>query len=218
MSFPDTPRPFDPRGGSGAFPPPVDPPQRHLRDGRPPEPPTPAAAEGLRTMLDQAEQHVELLRGTAAELKAVLPTRLEAAVSRALAGSEGAALARRVEDLTELSARTAETLRGVAADVLAERLGRAEDLELLVDLVSSGARATRADVARLEREVAVLSDTVARLTALVETVSPTLETISSKLDRPLSVTVEPRPPESRTADVVAPPPGGFVPPSGGDAY
>jgi hypothetical protein len=52
----------------------------------------------LRTLLQRAETNVDELRGTARELAAILPTRVEAAVARALGEDEGG-IGRRLGDV-----------------------------------------------------------------------------------------------------------------------
>ncbi|HYW29289.1 MAG TPA: hypothetical protein VE824_05745, partial [Gaiellales bacterium] len=61
-------------------------------------------------------------------------------------------------------------------DLLAERLGRVEDLELVVDLISTGMAALRQDVATVS--------------AMVEQVRSGVDGVVDKLDQPLQVTVE----------------------------
>jgi hypothetical protein len=153
---------------------------------------TTSLSDELRAVLIRTEDGVDLLRGTAAELKAVLPTRVEAAVSRALASREAAATGTSV-DLGETCRQIAGAVDGIGRDVLAERLSRAEDLEVLVDLVRAATAEVKADVERVERQVADLAATVATLAGTVRDLAPTLAAVSTKLDRPLAVTVEARP-------------------------
>ena len=63
--------------------------QRNLGAGEP-------AGPDLRTLLARSERHVDELRRTASELAAILPTRVEAAVARALGEDEGG-LGRRLD-------------------------------------------------------------------------------------------------------------------------
>ena len=167
-------------------------------------------SDELRAVLAQTEDRVDLLRGTAAELKAVLPTRIEAAVSRALASNPGVPATRRLAELGETCERIAGAVDAMGQDLLAERLGRAEDLEVTVDLVSAATAAVRADVQSVERQLADLSAIVAGLAVTVRSLTPALATVSAKLDRPLAVTVEARP-AAEGAPVVPPPAGGFFP-------
>lgn len=129
----------------------------------------------LRTILSRAETHVDELRSTAATLEETLPARVERAVERALAGQPSGD-PRSHEELRELMRGLARQIEQVNRDLLAERLGRVEDLELVVDLISTGMAALRQDVATL--------------TAHVEQVGGGVDEIAVKLDQPLHVTVE----------------------------
>jgi hypothetical protein len=93
------------------------------------------------------------------ELSAVLPTRVEAAIGRALAES-GPGLGRRLDDLQAETTEIADAVARVEQDILAERLGRVEDMELMIELVRGGIGAIRGDIAQLNERVAGL---VARL-------------------------------------------------------
>jgi len=77
----------------------------------------------------------------------------------------------------------------VNLDLLAERLGRVEDLELVVDLISTGMAALRQDIATLA--------------AMVEQVGGGVDGVIEKLDQPLQVTVE-RPHRSGVRDLFQP--------------
>jgi hypothetical protein len=144
------------------------------------------ATPDLRTILARAETHVDELRSTAASLQESLPARVEEAVERAMSGhSDG----RRAEELRELLRGVSRQVDQVNRDLLAERLGRIEDLELVVDLISTGMAALRQDVATL--------------TALVEHVGGGVDGVIDKLDQPLQVTVE-RPKRSGVRDLFAP--------------
>jgi hypothetical protein len=144
------------------------------------------ATPDLRTILARAETHVDELRSTAVSLQESLPGRVEEAVERAMSGhSDG----RRAEELRELLRGVSRQVDQVNRDLLAERLGRIEDLELVVDLISTGMAALRQDVATL--------------TALVEHVGGGVDGVIDKLDQPLQVTVE-RPKRSGVRDLFAP--------------
>jgi chromosome segregation ATPase len=140
----------------------------------------------LRTILARAETHVDELRSTAASLEESLPARVEQAVERAMSThSDG----RRADELRELLRGLSRQVDQVNRDLLAERLGRIEDLELVVDLISTGMAALRQDVATLA--------------ALVERVDSGVDGVIDKLDQPLQVTVE-RPKRSGVRDLFAP--------------
>jgi hypothetical protein len=68
----------------------------------------------------------------------------------------------------EVRASSAAVAR-IEQDLLAERVGRIEDLELIIDLLAKGLDAVRTDVGRLAER---------------------LEGIAARLDEPLQVTVE----------------------------
>jgi len=120
----------------------------------------------IRALLLRAESHLDELRGTAEVLAGVLPTRVEAAVARAL--GEGG-LDRRLEGMREEVRASSAAVARIEQDLLAERVGRIEDLELIIDLLAKGLDAVRTDVGRLAER---------------------LEGIAARLDEPLQVTVE----------------------------
>ena len=147
---------------------------------------TPAAMPDLRTILARAEANVGELRQTAAALEQSLPEAVERAVERAM---DERATPRRLAELRELVRSLAGQMEQVNRDLLAERLGRIEDLELLVDLISTG-------MASLRQDVADVSGTIARMTSSVNGVA-------ARLDQPLQVTVE-RPRQSGVRDLFRP--------------
>jgi methyl-accepting chemotaxis protein len=93
---------------------------------------------------------------------------------------------RRLSELRELVRALAGQMEQVNRDLLAERLGRIEDLELLVDLISSGMAALRQDVADVSSSVSRMSSSVTG--------------VAARLDQPLQVTVE-RPRQSGVRDL-----------------
>jgi len=93
------------------------------------------AMPDLRTILARAETHVDELRTTAASLEESLPAKVERAVERAMSEHSDA---RRADELRELLRGLSRQVEQVNLDLLAERLGRVEDLELVVDLISTG--------------------------------------------------------------------------------
>ena len=149
------------RGGEGS-----DAPGDQPADARPTMP-------DLRTILARAETHVDELRSTAAALEESLPARVERAVERALSAHPDT---RQAEELRELLRGLSRQVEQVNRDLLAERLGRVEDLELVVDLISTGMAALRQDVATV--------------TAMVDQVRGGVDGVVDKLDQPLQVTVE----------------------------
>jgi hypothetical protein len=144
--------------------------------GTPPSPPAPTpalappppATPDLRTLLVRAEAHVGELRNSAQDLAALLPTRVEAAVTRAL-GEDVGGLGHRLDEVRNEVFETAGAIDRIERDLLAERLGRIEDLEVIVDLLTGSITAIRADIARLAGQI---------------------DEIGAKLDAPLQVRVE----------------------------
>jgi hypothetical protein len=128
--------------------------QRNLGSSEP-------AGPDLRTLLARSERHVDELRRSASELAAILPTRVEAAVARALGEDEGG-LGRRLDSVLDQSAHLTAAVERVENDLLAERMARVEDLEVLVDLVSGGLSALRADLRAVRTELAGLQAVVGR--------------------------------------------------------
>lgn len=119
------------------------------------------AGPDLRTLLARSERHVDELRRSASELAAILPTRVEAAVARALGEDEGG-LGRRLDTVVDQSGQLTAAVERVERDLLAERMARVEDLEVLVDLVSGGLTALRADLRSVRRELAELQAVVSQ--------------------------------------------------------
>lgn len=144
------------------------------------------AMPDLRTILARAETHVDELRTTAAALEENLPAKVERAVERAMSEHSDA---RRADELRELLRGLSRQVEQVNLDLLAERLGRVEDLELVVDLISTGMAALRQDVATLA--------------AMVDQVGGGVDGVIEKLDQPLQVTVE-RPHRSGVRDLFQP--------------
>ena len=144
------------------------------------------AMPDLRTILARAETHVDELRTTAAALEENLPAKVERAVERAMSEHSDA---RRADELRELLRGLSRQVEQVNLDLLAERLGRVEDLELVVDLISTGMAALRQDVATLA--------------AMVEQLGGGVDGVIEKLDQPLQVTVE-RPQRSGVRDLFQP--------------
>ena len=140
-------------------------------DAHPADTPPPPA--DLRTILARAEAHVDELRSTAASLTETLPAQVEAAIERAL---DDHSTGRRLAELRSLLRGLAGQVEQVNRDLLAERLGRIEDLELLVDLVSTGVSAVRQDVANLAADVGRVAGGV--------------DDVHTRLDQPVQVTVE----------------------------
>jgi hypothetical protein len=140
-----------------------------------PSPPPFDARRGvdLQTLLAREESLIDDLRSTAASLEHSLPERVERVLRRAL---DERSTTRGIDDLRELVLSLSRQIEQLNRDLLAERLGRIEDLELTLDLFTTGISSIRGDVA-----------TVA---ASVNRVGGGVEDIAAKLDQPLQVTVE----------------------------
>lgn len=140
-------------------------------------------------LLPARDAGMESVRDSVADLAAVLPTRIEAAVARALESADGAPLPRQIGELQR-------AVQAVARDLHAERLGRVGDLEVLVDLIASAAEAQDKRVAALEAQVAAM-------TTALEALTPVVEHVSEKLDRRVRISVQTEPgaqPFGRPAD------------------
>jgi hypothetical protein len=119
------------------------------------------AGPDLRTLLARSERHVDELRRSASELAAILPTRVEAAVARALGEDEGG-LGRRLDQVVEQTSSLAGGVERIESDLLAERMARVEDLEVLVGLISGGLTALRTELRAVRRELAEVQAVVGR--------------------------------------------------------
>jgi hypothetical protein len=117
--------------------------------------PSEPAGPDLRTLLARSERHVDELRRSASDLAALLPTRVEAAVARALGEDEGG-LGRRIDHVVDQAGHLSAAVERVESDLLAERMARVEDLEVLVGLVSGGLTSLRADLRAVRQELADL--------------------------------------------------------------
>lgn len=147
---------------------------------------------------------------TARELSAVLPTRLEAAVGRALA-DDASGVARRLDAVQTSTDEVADAVSRVEHDLVSERLGRIEDLEVLVALISSGIAAIRSDLGRLNGRIAELADRVDAAAPVVAVEPVAVPVVSSSghtepgsvagrhAYRSLFARTEPRPGESPEA-------------------
>jgi len=113
----------------------------------------------LRSVLSRAEQNVGAMHDAARELAALLPTRVEAAVARALSADEGG-LGRRLDEVRGDLLQTSAAVERIERDLVAERLGRVEDLEVLVDLLSAGLAALRAQMSGLAVRVDALASQI----------------------------------------------------------
>ena len=143
-------------------------------------------------MTDDTPQHepdltaeIDEVKEIAADLRAVLPTRIEAAVARALDAHEGTGVDHRVAELHALAIDTAQRTRALAADLRAERVGRVEDLEVVVDVLVDGLGAVRGEVAKLEARSQRIEKELERITWAIDRVGSQLERIADA-DEPSS--------------------------------
>ncbi|MBJ7248772.1 MAG: hypothetical protein JHC83_06000, partial [Thermoleophilia bacterium] len=91
---------------------------------------------------------------------------------------EGTGVDHRVAELHALAIDTAQRTRALAADVRAERVGRVEDLEVVVDVLVDGLGAVRGDVARLEARSQRIEKELERITWALDRVGSQLERIA----------------------------------------
>ena len=152
--------------------------------------PSTAAARELRATLSRAETQIEAIRDATTELRAVLPTRVEAAVARALTGHEGASLARRLDETRDLAGESAAALRMLGGELERERVSRLEDMEVMVDLIARGIGSVRGDVQRVDRRIAALEAQLTSLAGSLEQLAPLVERSARAADRPLRFTLD----------------------------
>src|SRR3954469_5921179 len=112
-------------------------------EGRPDD----AALQGL---LERAQQGLEALALTTAELETGIPERLETSLQRGLR-EEVLPVARHLAEVRGLSGQTIRRLERLQTDMASERQARVEDLALLVDLITSGWRGVEKRLDRMER-------------------------------------------------------------------
>jgi hypothetical protein len=125
----------------------------------------------LRALIARVDVRAGEANAAARELSAVLPTRVEAAIERVV-GDSAAGVGRRLDSVHASTEEIADAIARLEADLVAERLARIEDLEVLVALVSSGVSAIRADVARLNERVGKLSVQLEQTNETVRTAEP----------------------------------------------
>ncbi len=93
----------------------------------------------LRALIARVELRAGEANASAKELSAVLPTRVEAAIERAVSDS-AAGVGRRLDAVHATTEEIADAIARVEDDLLAERLARIEDLEALIALVTQRRR------------------------------------------------------------------------------
>jgi hypothetical protein len=102
--------------------------------------------------LERARLQVEALAQTADELQAALPEAVGSALRDGLR-EEAAPISRRLAEVKGLVNQTIRRLERLEGDMTAERHGRVDDLELLVDLITAQWRSTNERLDRIERAV-----------------------------------------------------------------
>jgi hypothetical protein len=110
---------------------------------------SPSRAE-LAAALERAETALDALAQTAAELEAVVPERLGAALEESMR-AEVVPVARNLAEVRGLTMQLVRRLERLQDDAAAERKERLEDLALLVDLIASGWRGVERRLDRAER-------------------------------------------------------------------
>ncbi len=104
----------------------------------------------LEAALERAESALDGLARTAAELEAVVPDRLGAAIEEGMR-AEVVPVARQIAEVRGLTGQLVRRLEGLQAELAAERRERLEDLALLVELIGSGWRGVERRLDRAER-------------------------------------------------------------------
>ncbi len=99
--------------------------------------------------LERARAQLEALAQTADELQSILPERLENALRDGMR-AEALPVARQLAEVRGLAGQLIRRSERLETEIVAERRARLDDLDLLVDLISSGWKAVDERLARLE--------------------------------------------------------------------
>jgi hypothetical protein len=118
----------------------------------------------LEAALERARKQIEDLAVTAAELEASIPDQVGVAVREGLR-TEVLPVGRQIAEMRGLLNQAIRRLERLEGELLAERYARVEDLELLVELVSS---AWRGLDARLDRSEQAQAEAMTRIIAAIE--------------------------------------------------
>jgi hypothetical protein len=102
--------------------------------------------------LDRARLQVEALAQTADELQIVLPDAVGSALRDGLR-EEAAPISRRLAEVKGLSNQMIRRLERLETDLLAERHARVDDLDLLVDLITSEWKGLNERLDRIEQAI-----------------------------------------------------------------
>jgi ABC-type transporter Mla subunit MlaD len=112
-----------------------------------------AEAAALEALLARAREQVDALAAAASALEDTLPSRVEDAIR-----DQAQPVARTLAEVRGLMNQTIRRLERLEADLLGERQARVDDLELLVELVSSGWKTVDARLGRLEAAIGRLEE------------------------------------------------------------
>jgi len=104
----------------------------------------------LEAAVERAESALDQLARTTAELEAVVPERLGAAIEEGM-HAKVLPVARQIAEVRGLTGQLVRRLEALQTEIAAERRDRLEDLALLVDLISSGWRGVERRLDRAER-------------------------------------------------------------------
>jgi hypothetical protein len=106
----------------------------------------------VEAALERARNQIEQLAELAAQIESTLPARVGEAVQEGMR-TEALPVARQIAEVRGLAGQTIRRLERIEGDTLAERHARVDDLELLVDLISSGWQSVDERLARIETAV-----------------------------------------------------------------
>jgi hypothetical protein len=104
----------------------------------------------LEAALERAENALDALAQTTAELETAVPERLGAAVEEGMR-AEVLPVARHIAEVRGLTGQIVRRLEALQGEIAAERRERLEDLALLVDLIGSGWGGVERRLDRAER-------------------------------------------------------------------
>ena len=107
-----------------------------------------AEAAALEALLARARDQVDALAAAASALEDTVPSRVGDAIRE-----HAQPVARNLAEVHGLMNQTIRRLERLEADLLGERQARVDDLELLVELVSSGWKTVDARLGRVEAAI-----------------------------------------------------------------
>jgi chromosome segregation ATPase len=112
-----------------------------------------AEAAALEALLARAREQVDALATATSALEDALPSRVEDAIR-----DQAQPVARNLAEVRGLMNQAIRRLERLEAELLGERQARVDDLELLVELVSSGWKTVDARLGRVEAAVGRLEE------------------------------------------------------------